>query len=267
MNYADIYFQSNEQLFLKNLLPIDEKHFEGMNKSYWDSEYAELDFSGWQDVMTQYGYDVNRIKRNVNPNTMRQYFYEGEYITVELNTLDPSWLTNEFSLGYLKADDMAKELFESKDYTLYFFSEQNLFAIDYFHRHYDKIATEDKYQAFKTMYLYCNYGFEHFDKGILAEVFGLSDSKSSIKELTKKTNGSTLTIYRGMGERSTPLEDAYSWTLSLSVAQRFAHHFSRGEVYQATVDICDVIDYIEERNEEEVWVRFDSLQELKKIEE
>lgn len=267
MNYSDIYFQSNEQLFLKNLLPIDEKHFEEMNKSYWNSEYAELDFSEWRDVMTQSGYDVNRIKRNINLNTMRQYFYEGEYITVEINTLDPSWLTNDFTIGCLKADDMAKELFESKNYTLYFFSEQNLFAIDYFHRHYEKIETEDKYQAFKTMYLYCNYGFEYFDKDILSEVFTLADSEDSIEKLKNKTNEQLLTIYRGMGDRSTPIDSAYSWTLSLSVAQRFAHHFSRGKVYQAKVNINDVIDYIEERNEDEVWVRFDSLQNVLIIED
>lgn len=267
MNYSDVYFQANEQLLLKNLVAIDEEHYEQVNKEYWDADYATLTFEEWKEVMASTGYDVKRIKRNANMNTMRQYFYEGEYLTVEINTLDPGWLSNEFTISCLKADDYGKNLFENKTYSLYFFSEQNLFAIDYFHRHYDKIAVEDRYEAFKSMYVHCNYGFNLFDKDLLDNVFSLADNQQAVQELkdNKKVKDGYLTIYRGMGERSTRLEDAYSWTLSRAVAERFAHHFGRGKVYQAKVDVNNILDYISDRNEEEIWVKFDALKELQLI--
>lgn len=268
MDFSEIYFHANEQLLLKNLLPIDEEHFNQIQKGHWEEAYQDIDFEEWKEVITQYGYDTKRIKRNSNRRTMRQYFYEGEYITSEINTLDPSWLSNEFTIGCLKADEFAKEMFEGKNYTVYFFSEQNLFAIDYFHRHYKKIAKEDRYEAFKNMYVYCNYGFELFDKDVLSEMFSLAENQEAVLKL--KENGISdsdyLTIYRGMGERSTRLENAYSWTLSLETAQRFAHHFSEGQVYKGRVKVEDILDYITERNEEEIWVTFSSIEDIELIE-
>lgn len=267
MNFADITFDANEQLLLKNLRPIDEEFYNEMDKSFWDASHAHLSFVEWKEVLASSGYEVNRIRRNVNMRTMRQFFYEGEYITVEIGTLDPSWLTNEFSLGALGVDNLAKQNFEEKNYAMYFFAEQNLFAIDYFHKHYEKIAIEDRYKAFRDMYMYCNYGFDLFDKEVLSSVLELSNNRKAIQELKKKGVGNTLTIYRGMGDRSTPLEDSYSWTLSLGTARRFAHFFGEGKVYQAKVNLEDILDYVTERNEEEILVKNESIKELELIEE
>lgn len=264
MNLSDAFFYSNEQLLLENLLPIDQQHFNQINKEYWDGKHRTVEFKEWQEIVTHFGYDVNRIKRNSNTKSLRQYFYEGDYMTTEINTLDPSWLSNEFTIGCLEADDYGKKLFEGKNYTLYFFSEQNLFAIDYFHRHYKKIAKEDRYVAFKNMYLYCDYGFELFNKDMLSDILKLADNKKALEILTNKgiVNNGYITIYRGMGERSTPLEDAYSWTLSLETAKRFAHHFSPGVVYEGKVKLEKILDYLPDRKEEEVWVEYDEIENV-----
>ena len=268
MSHADIYFQANEQLQLKNLASIDEEYFNSVDKSYWDESTQTLSYQEWQDVLSQKGYEINRIKRNLNTASIRQFFYQGEYLTPEINTIDPSWLLNEFTISCLKADKYGKEEFEKGEYTLYFFSERNLFAIDYFLRHYDKIAKEDLYSAFKNLYVYCNYGFELFPQDKLDEIFAVADNKEGVTELREADivdEEGYLTIYRGEGKRSTALERAYSWTLSLDIANRFGHHFEKGKTYTAKVKLEKIIDYISERNEEEVWVRYTDIEDLQEL--
>lgn len=266
MNFSDLYFQANKQFFLNDLVPLDKDFFAEMNRSHWEEPYSLMSFEKWKEELESNGYDVNRIRRSSHPEGLRQFFYVGEYWTVELQILDPSWLTTEFGLGYLRADELGRELLEQKNYTMYFFSENNLFAIDYFHKHVDKIAPEDRYEAFKSMYIHCNYGFDAFDQALLKQVFSLNENNEAIKELHELSEEGYITVYRGEGARSTGIESAYSWTLSRDVARRFAHHFERGRVYKAKVHLNDAIDYIDERNEKEVWVRYSDLVDVELIE-
>lgn len=266
MSHADLYFQANEQLLLKNLIPIDKEYFDSLDKSYWNEAYQHLSFSEWQEILTRNGYDINRIKRNRNRQTMRQFFYEGEYLTPEINALDPDWLLSPFTITCLRVDEMGKKEFENRRYTMYFFSENNLFAIDYFIRHFDKIADEDKYEAFKSMYIHCNYGFDLFPEEILDKVFALADNSEGVKELEEADvvdDEGYVTIYRGEGVRSTPLEKAHSWTLSPEIANRFGHFFENGKVYQAKVKLEKILDFISEREEEEVWVRYRDIEDIR----
>lgn len=266
MSHADLYFQANEQLLLENLLPIEESYFNELDKSYWNEAYQNISFQEWKKVLTENGYEINRIKRNKNRRSMRQYFYEGEYLTPEINVLDPHWLLSPFTIMCQRADEMGKKEFENRRYAMYFFSENNLFAIDYFIRHFDKIADEDKYEAFKSMYIHCNYGFELFPEEILNKVFALADNTQGVKELEEADvldDEGYATIYRGEGARSTPLEKAHSWTLSVETANRFAHFFEAGTVYQGKVKLEKIIDFISDRDEEEVWVRYSDIENIR----
>lgn len=268
MSHADLYFHANEQLLLKNLVPIEEGFFNELNKTYWNEEYQHLSFDEWKQVLSQNGYDVNRIKRNVNLKSMRQFFYEGEYLTPEINSLDPDWLLSPFTIPCQKVDGMAKADFEKGNYIMYFFSENNLFAIDYFIRHFDKIEEVQLYTAFKSLYVHCNYGFEYFPEHILSAVFSKADNREGLKVLEEADlidEDGYLTIYRGEGERSTPLKKAYSWTTSPEIANRFGHFFANGKVYQGKVKAERILDFIDDREEDEVWVRFSDIEEMQEL--
>ena len=270
MSHADLYFHANEQLLLENLLPIDKAYFKSMNKTYWNESYQDISYEKWKALLTQYGYDVTRIKRNKNEKSLRQFFYVGEYLTPEINSLDPSWLLNEFTIMCLKVDEMGKQDFEKKAYTMYFFSENNLFAIDYFIRHFDKIADEDLYMAFKNLYVHCNYGFELFPQDMLEKVFKEADNTQGVAEMLEADvvdEEGYVTIYRGAGKRSTPVEQAFSWTISPEIANRFAHFFEPGTVYQGKVKPENIIDFISDRNEEEVWVRYADVEHVRELSE
>jgi hypothetical protein len=265
MDISEMFFYANEQLRLKDLLPIDKDYYDTLDESNWKQPYS---FEEWLKVLYQYGYDVNRIKRNKNPKSMRNYFYEGEYLSICLYSLEPSLLISDFILKRLDYDERAKEDFANKEYYSYFFSETNWFAIDYFIKHYTKISRENLYKVFKDMYVQIDYGFSMFPQDILDDVFSLADNTDAVAVLRENrlvNKEGLVNIYRGEGKRSTPIERTFSWTLSKDIANDFANQFEKGTIYQAKVKVDNIIDYIPEQNEEEIWVRYKDIEDMRRI--
>jgi hypothetical protein len=270
MDMSELYFNANEQLRLENLIPVTKEVYKKEHKGFWDERYKGLSYEKWKSLLKEHGYDIKRIKKNTNLRTMRQFFYVGEYYTVEINSLDPAWLLNELTIQCLEANERGKEEFLNKKYTLFFFPEWNTFAIDYFIRLYKQIDKDQLWEVFKTMYTHANYGFDMFPKEVLEEVFSYADNTSALAVLKEKgaiDNKGYLTVYRGEGERSTDVEIAYSWTLSLDIATKFANHFGRGRIYKALVKAENIIDYLEERDEEEILVRFKDIEDLEYLQD
>lgn len=268
MNFSDIYFSANEQLQLKNLTPLTEEIYNSLNKDFWESPFSTYSYQEWKSELEKHGYNVTRIYKNTNESSMRAFFYVGEYFTVEMMMLDPSWLTSPMVITSIKADEHGKNLLEKKDYLGYFFPEWNLFSIDYFIRYYRNIETSELWEVFKIVYTFSNYGFYIFPEEVLEYVFNYADNSSSkalLKSLNVVDSEGYVTIYRGVGKRSTGLEKAYSWTLSEAVASKFANHFEQGTIYQAKVRFDSIIDYDNDREEEEVLVRYKDIEELKEV--
>lgn len=268
MSFSDIYFSANEQLQLKNLTPFTEDMYDSLNKDSWESPYSTYSYQEWKKELEKHGYDVSRIYKNTNESSMRRFFYVGEYFTVEMMILDPSWLTSPMVLPSIKANEHGKNLLEEKDYLGYFFPEWNLFSIDYFIRYYKHIEKSELWEVFKIVYTFSNYGFYMFPEEVLEYVFKYADNNSSkalLKSLDVVDSEGYVTIYRGVGKRSTSLEKAYSWTLSEDVASRFANHFEQGTIYQAKVKFDSIIDYDNDREEKEVLVRYKDIEELKEV--
>ncbi|PLS19416.1 hypothetical protein CVD28_03095 [Bacillus sp. M6-12] len=270
MSIADVFYNANEQLRLENVIPVTKQIYKSIDKRYWNEEHQGLTYEKWKTLLKKHGYDIKKIMKNKNPRTNRQFFYVGDYYTVEINSLDPAWLLNEFTIGCLKANELKRQDFLNKEYILFFFPEWNLFAIDYFLRLYKDIEKEQLWEVFKSMYTHANYGFGMFPKEVLEEVFTYADNTSAVavlNELGAVDSEGYLTLYRGEGKRSTPLEKAYSWTLSKDIANKFANHFERGRLYQAKAKVDSIIDFDNERNEEEVLVRFENIEHLEIIQD
>ena len=118
----------------------------------------------------------------------------------------------------------------------------------------------------RDIYINAEYGFGQLNKSFIRNLFSLNNS-DSFKEKLKSGNGELLTIYRGVGSKSSETEKAYSWTLNISIAMFFATRFSDKNpvVYEGKVDISDVIDFIEDRGEEEILIMSENIQDVKKI--
>lgn len=115
--------------------------------------------------------------------------------------------------------------------------------------------TPKLYDFFLNVYTDADAGTNNLPIDVVREIArGKSEEQQgrTEKELSKLPD--IIPIYRGMGSASTPLEGAYSWSLSQRVACFFATRFC-GDYYRivsAKVRKEDVIDYYDERNEKEI---------------
>lgn len=139
-----------------------------------------------------------------------------------------------------------------------------------FKRLFDKIHDKDLYKVFLLVYTSCEYGFGEFNKEMMLRIINCKpeEYKKEVEEnLSNKVDeNGFITVYRGVGSKSTPLKKAYSWTTNLCVALFFATRYSqKGKVYTGKVHINDVIAYIDSRNENEILALPEKVIDTKQI--
>ena len=120
----------------------------------------------------------------------------------------------------------------------------------------------DLYKLFIDMYSLGDYGFSAMTDEAFDNIVA-SKTESQKKETEAALSGmpDVLTIYRGQTKVGTPIEKAHSWTLDRNIANFFATRRGKdkAEIITATVNKKDVIEYISERGEKEVLVRYRDL--------
>lgn len=120
--------------------------------------------------------------------------------------------------------------------------------------YYMKNRKITNYEDFIRIYLNNDYGFEKLAKADLKKIFDLPHTKigqSFIDTLPDK-----IIIYRGVGDKSNSLDNTLSWTLNPQIAYFFAIKNSQNTsyFYTAEIDREDVLDYLDDRYEEEILV-------------
>ena len=120
----------------------------------------------------------------------------------------------------------------------------------------------DLYKLFIDMYTLGDYGFAAMSDEAFDNIVA-SKTESQKKETEAALSGmpDVLTIYRGQTKVGTPIEKAHSWTLDRNVANFFATRRGqdKAEIVTATVNKSDVIEFISDRGEKEVLVRYTDL--------
>lgn len=122
------------------------------------------------------------------------------------------------------------------------------------------------YEQFINYYVYSEYGFAQLPGEQLRKF--LSKPYKRIGQEYIDTLPDVITIYRGQGDESTPLNKAYSWTLNQKIAYLFAIKNSQDTsfVYTATLKKEDIIDYIDCRKEDEILALPEKVQIIHKKE-
>jgi hypothetical protein len=137
---------------------------------------------------------------------------------------------------------------------------------------YDKIPDKDKYDLFVMAYKSTDFYFqsvrEDVDVDYLLTLNRLNDRQIDVLSFGYMFHGGRINIYRAQGSKSCPLENAISWTTDIEVAKRFARiHNLEGDgiIYQATVWLENITDYITDRNESEILVDYKHLSNIRRI--
>lgn len=130
-----------------------------------------------------------------------------------------------------------------------------------FEHFFSHVPAHQKYKLFMNMYVLQEYGFAFYDQEIVKEALSSQPAEvreTAVNNLMKEVevgNDSRMTIYRGMGSASTPIDKAMSWTISEKTAYFFANRLgSGGYVVKGEVSLDKVIDFMTSRNEKEVIV-------------
>lgn len=123
------------------------------------------------------------------------------------------------------------------------------------------LPDDKKYELFIDLYILQEYGFTHYQPDIVSEALEKQPKElreQAVKEMMAESGvkeGEMITLYRGMGDASTSVRQAMSWTLSPQTANFFANRMGRGGyIVKAEVRVENVIDFIDRRNEKEVIV-------------
>lgn len=171
--------------------------------------------------------------------------------------------TEMFAEGFLNKIKKLEELIQMENFEeLMLFTTSNGQQL-VFESIYFKIPKSKRYKMFMDMYVLQDYGMASYSKDIIKDVIlhqpkatrteALRELKKTIQE--KELVNGMIFVYRGMGDESTPLEQAMSWTIDEKTAYFFANRLGRnGRVVRGMVHLNNVIDYITQRSESEIIV-------------
>lgn len=143
------------------------------------------------------------------------------------------------------------ELLSSGNYKSLFTFIDKPYRLEWYYKLYNKIPDEDKYDIFIDIYTGSEYGFNNYNIDFIKDVIRYKRTNNENYNMLEDV----ITIYRGEGSKSTPYNKAYSWTTNIEIARFFAKRFdNNGNIYKAQVNKEDIIDYLCNRNEEEIIV-------------
>ena len=131
--------------------------------------------------------------------------------------------------------------------------------IECFKKIFDLIPDEHKYDLFNYVYTDGEFGFKQWSANIINKIKKYVPTEFKQKLKSKVDSSGYLTIYRGCASKSTPVEKAFSWTLDYNKAMFFSKRFCHGNeynypgsIYKGQIRLEKIIDYITERDEDEV---------------
>lgn len=250
-NYIyDLFRDSHGTLDLSNLIPI--KNVIGKK-----GHPTQKDIN---DIINFVKLDPNFIYYDPN-NSLYPYIYWKDFIYLEffgtLSLESAKMMMLDKKLNYLisKFD----YYLSNKNYDKAFQLADKRIIIPLYIKVFDDIPDEQKYEIFIYLYMRSEFGFEQFNSEFLDKVFTKrlfsTEWKKRIDKLykiIKPDKNGYIMAYRGEGVAN----DILSWTLDKKVAIFFANRFgNNGKVIYDKVKVDNIIDYLTNRNENELLVK------------
>lgn len=254
MDFFEVF---NQQMLKNELIKVNEEVL---------ASYG-ISISYLEDLFKKHGLNINNLY--ISNHKSPEAHYLGEYTCSDV-MLIKEVLENDY-LGVNRIairEQLSKDMFNNKQYFDLFNAENNKMALYYFLKLYKDIEKKYVFDVFISVYQQIHYGFEKISEDVYTYI---KDCRPPIECMLNKmiSNGEVsptanintrLTLYRAQGVKSTQLEKAKSWTLSLDFAKRM-NTKSCGHIYKATVKICDIICYVDDQ-EHEILVDYDKLSDV-----
>lgn len=217
--------------------------------------------------------EANKDKFYFNPQSLIfPYFYLDDFFFYQFHSLLIGNLTamGEYStINHFKNMRRHACILYQREYfsALLFFLDKPI-RLTMYQKLFNKIPDHEKFDLFIDVYSSVEYGFDRIDPAFIRSVFEYRfKSRTWIPFKDQFPHvGEWVTVYRGVTEKSSPLNRSYSWTLNKDVAEFFARRFnSLGKVIVAETRPEDIICYVNSRNEEEVIILPENVHLLEEI--
>lgn len=164
------------------------------------------------------------------------YFHSGLFL--EIDSLDDKYIEDfKIKEKINHCLNVLTTTIKEKKYEKFFSLIDSRIKIIMFKHYFNDIQDENLYNIFLNIYTSIDYGFTEFNEKHFARIIKckkIKDQQEIEKALKNKTDkNGYITIYRGIGNKSTPINKAYSWTTNISVATFFCFSFyNRRYIYR-----------------------------------
>lgn len=265
--YKTVNLNLNEEDFISASLVVTEE-----DRKYYSEKYGR-DLVLYREVLelsNKYGINPENIYFTEYGKGIANYLYFNFPVLVEITAFNDDYFGMfKFHERIIFQEKHYKKCMEENNFEEIISLADNRLRVMAINKLYDNIPDDQKYTWMMEVYTLEDYGFTSFREGLVEDAFSkrTEEHKRNLKKnLNSIEDGEELTIYRGQGTESTPIEETHSWTLSYNVACRFSNNFGmNGEVYSAKVKKADVIDYVTDRKEEEIIARPRDVYDVKPL--
>ena len=249
MDINDLFRHSNKA-DLEDLIPL--KTINNPSEYFHMDDNPEL-CPDYSQIMQMYGCDIaDKCYYCVTVIPELIYFDKDTYVLLEMMGVLMSHTPR--NILEKNINEFAKEIkelgLENENVSWKLSSKFKISLLNYYIKHQDV----ENYKDFIDLYIHSEYGFGKMTQKKIREIFDTPHKKEGQTFINKLPD--RVTIYRGEGDKSTSLDKALSWTLNPQTAYFFAIKNSQNTsyLYTAKVKKKDILDYINDRNEEEILV-------------
>lgn len=275
MNIQDFIY-GKQMKSIKDLIPLNdinneedkkkhEGYFIGFTRNEFQERFSYIDSSKvfyQKDLFSSICY-MNKEKMLYRNLPLYPDNSQGE---IKWTTMEIEDSEEETLKLFIKVNE---EMFDKGEYTTLLNNCPHQIAFEMFKDSIDILPKEIVFNLFNELYNISDFGFSTLDCNTIKKIYGLMPikEKENINKLIKDWP-EEINIYRGQGDKSTPTDKAFSWSVSEDVAYRFATMRSpkSSEVIYGKVYKKDILNYTNRRNEEEVIVLPENVRDVHKIE-
>jgi hypothetical protein len=257
MTISDIYFALKTAYRKKNFIPVTEGNYKSIEERLQSNSIVskfKVSFTELQAILKEHNLHIENlyyVERAVSP-----FCYREGLVFIDLSTdLDDTIKKNNYRDNIDYMNQMFDELISISDFESLLIYIDSKYRFWVFMEILPRVPEEMVYSLFRKVYTEGYSGFDESDWEQARKILKTNKDRTVIEPLKTDEEG-YVTIYRGVGSKSSPLDKTFSWTISLNVAIKFAMMYGSlsGQVYKAKVKKENIHDFLQERDEEEVLI-------------
>jgi hypothetical protein len=198
-------------------------------------------------------YDLDPDKFYYTGRMFAEYAYANNTVIIDIAIMSKDYLDMiEIKRRVEVNEKVHAEMIADKDYHGILFLMDKPFRFHWYAKLFKDIPDKDKYSIFIDIYTSSEYGFNELPPQFVETLIKKYKPKGKHELYTPYDE---VPVFRGESSKSTPYDKAFSWTLDIDVAARFATRFNEdGKIYQGFVNKNDILCYLSDRKEKEVLV-------------